>query len=125
MLTNSEELARKACFEGLTSIGTFVCEHGFPELVKIRNSMARKLGYVDFYDYKVTQAEGFSKVRLFDILDTLEKGTRDLQAQARKRLEEEKGEAALQPWNKDHMMAGSVTKKLDPFFPFEKAVENW
>mmetsp|Transcript_36260 Transcript_36260/g.91287 ORF Transcript_36260/g.91287 Transcript_36260/m.91287 type:complete len:637 (-) Transcript_36260:178-2088(-) len=125
MLTSVEEPVRKACFEGLASIGPFVCEQGFPELVKQRNNMARKLGYVDFYDYKVTQSEGFSKARLFEILDTLETGTRGLLEEARKRLVEEKGEAALQPWNKDHMMAGSVTKKLDPFFPFEKAVESW
>lgn len=125
MQTNSAEPVRKACFEGLQSIGTFVCDNGFPELVKIRNKMARELGYVDFYDYKVTQAEGFSKVRLFEILDTLEKGTRELLSQARGHLVAEKGDAVLQTWNTDFMMAGSVTKKLDPYFPFEKAVETW
>jgi len=87
--------------------------------------MAAKLGYVDYYDYKVTQAEGFGKARLFEILDTLEVGTRELLGQARKRLAQEKGDSALKPWNMGYMMAGSVTKKLDPYFPFEKAVESW
>merc|ERR1712232_745651 len=44
---------------------------------------------------------------------------------ARARLASEKGEDALKPWNMGFMMAGDVTKKLDPYFPFEKAVENW
>ncbi len=37
-------------------------------MVKARNVMAKALGYVDYYDYKVTQAEGFNKARLFEIL---------------------------------------------------------
>ena len=76
-------------------------------------------------DYKVTQAEGFGKVALFEILDTLEQGTRPLMLTARERLASEKGEAALQPYNSGFAMAGDITKKLDPYFPFEKSVEQW
>lgn len=74
---------------------------------------------------QVTQAEGFGKVALFEILDTLESGTRPLMLAARKRLGEEKGAAALEPWNTGFAMAGDVTKRLDPYFPFEKSVEQW
>ena len=87
--------------------------------------MAKSLGYVDYYDYKVTQAEGFGKDELFKILDTLEQGTRNLMVSARARLAKEKGEAALDAWNMGYMMAGDITQKLDPYFPFEKAVEMW
>jgi len=125
MRTAPDEVVRKACFEGMQSIGPFVCENGFVEVVKRRNQMAKSLGYEDFYDYKVTQAEGFGKGRLFEILDTLEEGTRDLLALAKTHLIKEKGEAALQPWNTGYMLAGDVTKKMDPYFPFEKAVECW
>jgi hypothetical protein len=45
-------------------------------VVKARNQLAKTLGFIDFYDYKVTQAEGFGKIKLFEIMDTLEKGTR-------------------------------------------------
>lgn len=62
MKTAENEADRKAAWEGLRSIGPFVLENGFVELLKNRNKMAKKLGYVDFYDYKVTQAEGFGKV---------------------------------------------------------------
>ena len=125
MRTAGDEATRKACWEGLRAIGPFVTSNGFVELVKKRNQMARALGYVDFYDYKVTQAEGFGKAALFEILDTLEVGTRPLLATARERLGKEHGAAALEPWNTGHAMAGEVTKKLDPYFPFEKSVEQW
>lgn len=52
-----DEAVRKACFEGLTKIGDFVTENGFVELVKVRNRMAKALGYLDFYDYKVTNGK--------------------------------------------------------------------
>jgi oligoendopeptidase F len=125
MRTDTDEFVRKACYEGVSSIGPFICTNGFCDIVKMRNRMAKKLGYVDFYDYKVQQAEGFDKKRLFEILDTLEAGTKELLASARARLASEKGDDALKPWNMGFMMAGDVTKKLDPYFPFEKAVENW
>ncbi|KAJ1484191.1 hypothetical protein T484DRAFT_1894807 [Baffinella frigidus] len=110
MRTAESEEVRKACFEGLRTIGPFVLENGFLDIVKARNRMAKALGFEDYYDMKVTQAEGFSKKRLFEMLDTLETGT---------------GDAALQPWNTGYLMAGDVTRKLDPYFPFEKAVEMW
>jgi len=120
-----EEATRRACYDGVRTIGDFVTANGFVELVKARNAMAKSLGYVDYYDYKVTQAEGFGKAALFDILDTLETGTRPLMVAARARLCAEKGEAALEPWNSAFMMAGSITRQLDPYFPFEKAIEQW
>jgi oligoendopeptidase F len=125
MRTSPNEAERKACYEGLRSIGPFVTENGFVEVVKARNAMAKALGYVDYYDYKVTQAEGFNKQRLFEILDTLEEGTRGIMEKARKQLAASKGAEALEPWNTGYMMAGDLTKRMDPYFPFEKAVEMW
>ena len=55
--------------------------------------------YEDYYDYKVTQAEGFGKAALFQILDTLEQGTRPLMVAAREQLAADKGASALEPWN--------------------------
>ena len=99
--------------------------NGFVELVKKRNGVAKALGYTDYYDYKVTQAEGFGKEALFEILDTLEAGTRPLLDKARALLSATKGPAALEPYNTGFMMAGDITAKMDPFFPFEKSVEQW
>lgn len=196
MRVDSDERVREACFEGLREIGNFALSNGFVELVKTRNAMAKTLGYLDYYDYKVrldlhflqhlvchrfvfsffclpvlllimdcfwwryvvsnrlgpltiaepppldclvivivispspsspqvTQAEGFGKDVLFGMLDTLERDTRPLMEAARSRLSFEKGQRALKPWNTAYLMAGETTAKLDPYFPFEKAVENW
>ena len=125
MRTATEESVRKSAYEGLRSIGSFVCSNGFLEIVKLRNQLARLLGFVDYYDYTVTNAEGFSKDKLFEILDGLEEGTRPLMVKARKQLEELHGTKALDPWNTGYMMAGSVIKKMDPYFPFSKSVENY
>ncbi|KAJ9524541.1 hypothetical protein QJQ45_024105 [Haematococcus lacustris] len=82
MRVSDAEATRKACWEGLRGIGPFVAER-FLDIVKARNQLARLLGYQDFYDYKVTSAEGFGKTRLFEIM------------------------------------------ALDPYFPFEDAVDVW
>jgi len=121
-----DEDVRKACYEGLAEIGDFVTDNGFVELVKVRNRMAKALGYLDFYDYKVTNAEGFGKVALFEILDTLEEGTRPIMESARKMFAQDKGGAnALEPWNISALMSGDITRRMDPYFPFEKSVEQW
>ena len=73
----------------------------------------------------MTQAEGFGKKKLFEILDTLETVSRPLMDKARANLTKEKGQAALEPWNMGFMTAGDVTSKLDPYFPFAEAVERW
>jgi Zn-dependent oligopeptidase len=112
MRTSTDEAIRKAAYEGLRSIGSFVCANGFVEIVKLRNKMAKQLGFVDYYDYKVTNAEGFSKAKLFEILDGLEEGTRPLMVEGRQDLERLFGKSGLDPWNTSFMMAGSVVKKM-------------
>jgi oligoendopeptidase F len=119
------ESIRKAAYEGLRSIGPFVCQNGFVPIIQRRNQLARVLGYEDYYDYTVTQAEGFNKKRLFEILDTLEEGTRPLLHTARTEFENRYGVEALEPWNTSYFMAGSVIHKMDPYFPFSKAVEQY
>src|SRR5262249_54035433 len=74
--TNPDPVVRQAAFEGLRSIESFVLDHDYLEIVKLRNRFARRLGYEDFYDYKVQWAEGFDKAVLFRLLDDLEERTR-------------------------------------------------
>jgi len=76
-------------------------------------------------DFKVTNAEGFNKEKLFEILDGLERGTRPIMEQARKELAKRHGLQALQPWNMSYKMAGSIIVKMDPYFPFSKSVERY
>ncbi|KAG2444565.1 hypothetical protein HXX76_001310 [Chlamydomonas incerta] len=124
MRVSDDEATRKACYEGVRGIGPFVSEQ-FVEIVKQRNKLARLLGFEDFYDYKVTAAEGFGKTRLFEIMDDLEAKTRPIMAAARERLAREKGASALEPWNMSYALAGDTEKAQDPYFPFEQAVDVW
>ena len=64
-------------------------------------------------------------MELFKILDTLEEGTRPIMEEARKRFAKENGEVALEPWNLSFKMAGDVTRRMDPYFPFSRSVEQW
>ena len=124
MKTSADEAERKACYEGLYSIGPHVAEQ-FCKVVKMRNKLAKALGHEDFYQYKVLQAEGFGKDKLFSILDGLEERTRPLMDAARARLASEKGSSALEPWNISQALSGEVAKLQDPYFPFEDAVDAW
>jgi oligoendopeptidase F len=123
--TSPEEDVRKAAYEGLRSIGSFVLDNGFIEIIKLRNKTAKALGFLDYYDYKVTNAEGFGKVRLFEMLDGLEQGTRPIMAKARVELSKRFGPDVLQPWNTGYRMAGSIIANMDPYFPFSKSVERY
>lgn len=125
MRTADKEAIRKSAYEGLRSIGSFVCENGFLEIVKLRNKLAKMLGFEDYYDYTVQNAEGFSKKKLFEILDDLEQGTRPLMLKARAEMERRHGKEALEPWNTGFMLSGNVIKKMDPYFPFCKSVERY
>jgi len=124
MRTNDDVKIRKLCYESMRGIGEFVAPDFVP-IIKARNTMAKKLGYEDFYDFKVTQAEGFNKTRLFEMLDVLEKETRPLMVAALERVKADKGEDALKPWNLGYTLAGDVDKEQDPYFPFECAPSVW
>lgn len=47
--TSEEESVRRAAYEGLRSIGPFVLSNGFVEIIKLRNRLAKSLGFVDYY----------------------------------------------------------------------------
>jgi oligoendopeptidase F len=123
--TSRDEALRKAAWEGLRSIENYVLDHGFIEIVNERNRLARALGYEDYYDYKVTINEGFNKAKLFELLDELEENTREACRRSLDRLREEKGAAAVEPWNMDHYTAGDLTAQLDPYHRFETSVGRW
>ena len=129
MRTDDSEDVRKACFEGLRSIGPFVSEkvietlqfpmvltfldsilYQFCEIVKLRNQFARSLGFECFYDMKVSQAEGFNKSTLFTILDDLERRTRPTLEKALVTLASDKGAASLQPYNTGYYLSGDINK---------------
>lgn len=123
--TSSDEAVRKSAWEGLRSIEPFVLEHGLIDIIRHRNRLARALGYQDYYEYKVTITEGFDKKTLFDLLDGLEEGTRQVCRGAMERLAAEHGAQAIEPWNFEYITGGDVTTKADPYFRFDAALGVW
>jgi Zn-dependent oligopeptidase len=125
LASDKDEALRRAAFEGLASIEHFVLEHGFLEIVKKRNRLARLLGYEDYYDFRVQVVERMSKRRLFALLDDLVEQTR-LPAQAElERCAAALGAAALEPWNFRYYKSGKRVARLDPFVRLAPALERW
>ncbi|MFN8177127.1 MAG: M3 family metallopeptidase [bacterium] len=124
--TNPDADVRHAAFEGLRTIETFALEHGYLEIVRLRNRFARRLGYEDFYDYKVQWAEGFDKATLFRLLDDLESRTRARAQEEASTLRARDGASALEPWNFSYRSwGGAIQAERDPYLRFEDAVERW
>ncbi|MFT4554224.1 MAG: oligoendopeptidase F [Chlamydiales bacterium] len=125
LASDSNPDIRKAAFEGLRSIETFVLDNGFLDIIKARNQMARLLGYLDFYSYKLDKTEGINMGTLFSWLDTIETKTRDAGKRLVSELVKDNGEEAVTPWNFRYYTQGQVIKDLDPYMPFSKSVQRW
>lgn len=122
MRTHPDERVRKTCFEAMEVLALDVLDD-YIKLVAIRNEFAHKLGYEDFYAYKVEIEEGMTKKELFSIFDNIYdktkyafKNIRDL---------EKKTPNLRKPWNFGFMMSGDFTKEDDPYFQFDDALMRW
>jgi hypothetical protein len=123
--TEGDEALRRAAHQGLQSIEEEVLEKGFLDIVRERNRLGRMLGYEDYYDYKVSRNEGFSKKVLFDILGDLERRTRASCKAAVDGLAAKLGPSAREGWNFLWHIAGDVTAQMDPYFGFGTALGRW
>jgi oligoendopeptidase F len=124
--TDADPSRRRAGFEGLRSIETFVLGQGFADVLKIRNRFARALGFEDFYEYKAQWSEGIGKRTVFAFLDDLERRTREPARRSLDALSRRAGADALEPWNLAfHAGGGSLQKERDAYFPFAEALERW
>jgi len=123
--TDKNPAKRKAALEGLKSIGTFVLENGFLEVVKERNKLGKLLGYEDYYDWKVNLNEGMSKAQLFELLDELKEETASACEESVNNVKNEKGADAILPWNFEFSTGGDLTSEKDPYLDFDSAVERW
>lgn len=123
--SDPDEARRRAAHEGLRSIEAFVLQEGFLDIVRMRNRLARSLGYTDYYAWRVAVVEGMDKARLFGVLDTLAQHTAERSRQELATFAARHGDGALEPWNFPYLRAGEVTRKLDPYFPFGAALERW
>ncbi len=123
--TSKDEALRQAAHRGLQSIEREVLDNGFLDIVRERNRLGRMLGYEDYYDYKVSRNEGFSKKVLFDILGDLERRTRKACKASVDALAKRVGPSAREGWNFVYLTSGDVTTQMDPYFGFGSALGRW
>ncbi len=120
--TNPDEALRKACFVALEGLANSHTEE-YVKLVALRNDFAHKLGYQDFYDYKIQLDEGMTKKELFELFDRIYEKTK-YGFEAIRKLEN-KQPGLRKPWNFGYLMTGDFTKEEDPYFQFEDALYYW
>ena len=123
--TNRNEAARRSSFDALMELERWVLAHGLLDIVRQRNAFARAQGFDNYFDYKVRKNEQMSSAELFAILDDFEVRTRAANQRSLADLRREHGPAATEPWNLRYFSSGDVTRQLDPYLPFAKALQRW
>lgn len=125
LVTSPDEVVRKTSHEALLELERWVLAQGLLEQVKTRNAFARALGFPDYFAYKVRSNEDMSVEELFAVLDEFEALTRDRCFAENARLAREKGPAAVLGHNLRFATRGDAERAMDPYVPFERALEVW
>ncbi|MEZ4211216.1 MAG: M3 family metallopeptidase [Candidatus Paceibacterota bacterium] len=117
-----EESIRKAAYDSLQeSAPAFVDD--YLKYVSLMNEFAKKLGFEDFYAYKVFVEEGMTKKELFEIFDKIFDKTKSAFVEVAKIAE---GNPKMKkPWNFSYMISADFEKEEDPYFQFDTALDVW
>ncbi|HEA3089277.1 TPA: peptidase M3 [Aeromonas salmonicida] len=125
LAASPNEAVRQSALAMFHTLEQWVVDNGFLEVVAIRNRFARAMGYRDYFDYKVRKNEQMSPKQLFTVLDDFIARTEQRVQQSLAELKSVKGEAALLPHNLRYFVSGDVTRQLDPYVPFSRALKDW
>ncbi|HEH9431682.1 TPA: peptidase M3 [Aeromonas sobria] len=125
LAASPNEAVRQSALAMFHTLEQWVVGNGFLEVVAIRNRFARAMGYRDYFDYKVRKNEQMSPDQLFAILDDFIARTDGRLQQSLAELKAAKGAAALLPHNLRYSVSGDVTRQLDPYVPFSRALKDW
>ncbi|MFQ2358949.1 M3 family metallopeptidase [Aeromonas dhakensis] len=125
LAASSNEAVRQSALAMFHTLENWVVVNGYLAIVALRNRFARAMGYRDYFDYKVHKNEQMSPAQLFAILDDFIAGTEQRLHQSLAELKAAKGEAALLPHNLRYSVSGDVTRQLDPYVPFSRALQDW
>lgn len=123
--THPDARLRRAAFDGLRSIERFVLDNGFLDIVRLRNRLARALGFTDYYAWRVRAVERMDKPRVFGMLDDLAARTKAATETGLAVFAARHGEDALEPWNFPFLKSGRLTAKFDPYFGPASALRRW
>jgi hypothetical protein len=123
--TNPVEERRRSSFEGFREIERWVLDHGFLDLVKLRNRFARALGHDNYFELKLRKNERMTPEQLRRILDDFVARTDAAHARSLTELQAKHGERALKPWNVRFFASGDVVRRMDDYMPFGLALGRW
>ncbi|WP_439839931.1 M3 family metallopeptidase [Aeromonas caviae] len=125
LVASSDEAVRQSALAMFHTLEQWVVDNGYLDIVALRNRFARAMGYRDYFDYKVHKNEQMSPEQLFAILDDFIARTDARLHQSLAELKAAKGDAALLPQNLRYSVSGDVTRQLDPYVPFSRALKDW
>ncbi|MFQ2740254.1 M3 family metallopeptidase [Aeromonas caviae] len=125
LAASSDEAVRQSALAMFHTLEQWVVDNGYLDIVALRNRFARAMGYRDYFDYKVHKNEQMSPAQLFAILDDFIARTDARLHQSLAELKAAKGDAALLPHNLRYSVSGDVTRQLDPYVPFSRALKDW
>jgi oligoendopeptidase F len=123
--TNPVEERRRSSFEAFREIERWVLDHGFLDLVRLRNRFARSLGYRDYFELKLRKNERMSPDDLMGILDDFVARTDAANARTLADLGSRHGEPSPRPWNLRFFASGNVVRRMDEYMPFGQALRRW
>jgi Zn-dependent oligopeptidase len=124
-LSHDSLAVRQSSFKALQRLEDWVVENALPKLITKRNEFAKSMGYANYFDFAIEKNEQMSTQELFDILDTFKEKTQKGMQELVDNVSSKNGESAIKAYNFKYHTSGEITKELDPYFPFEKALERW
>ena len=119
------EARRQSSFEAFRSIERWVLASGFIELVRLRNRLARELGFENYFDLKLRKNERMTPAQLMAILGDFAARTREANTRTLAALAAQHGAAAIAPWNLRFFSGGDVVRRMDAYMPFGPALRRW
>jgi hypothetical protein len=125
LATNPVEARRKSSYNAFLEIERWVLDHGFLDLVRLRNRFARALGFDNFFDFKSQKNERLTTGGLLRLLDDFLRQTDAANARTLTDLRARHGADATQPWNLRFHASGDVVRQMDPYMPFALALRRW
>lgn len=125
LAASADDAVRQSALAMFHTLENWVVDNGYLEIVALRNRFACAMGYRDYFDYKVHKNEQMSPEQLFAILDDFIARTEQRLHQSLVELKAAKGEEALLPHNLRYSVSGDVTRQLDPYVPFSRALKDW
>lgn len=125
LAASADDAVRQSALAMFHTLENWVVDNGYLEIVALRNRFACAMGYRDYFDYKVHKNEQMSPEQLFAILDDFIARTEQRLHQSLAELKAAKGEEALLPHNLRYSVSGDVTRQLDPYVPFSRALKDW